>query len=202
MRVNEQQSSKIVLLSNAFDSRAKILNIVYFVVFTGFALYMILFFGMFDPDFSNGGTIVGVIIWLTVTGVYVFAGYRFLNKALQTETLVIDNNAIRLSKGGFIKKSAEYDINLVTNFRHLNKAEVTKHPLAGQSFDYLGFQTQQQVINEMHGDNRLAFDYEGSIITFGENIYSWEFEELADLLNQAAGKNITVAGIGDENEAN
>ena len=77
MRVNEQQSSKIVLLSNAFDSRAKILNIVYFVVFTGFALYMILFFGMFDPDFSNGGTIVGVIIWLTVTGVYVFAGNRF-----------------------------------------------------------------------------------------------------------------------------
>lgn len=30
----------------------------------------------------------------------------------------------------------------------------------------------------MHGDNRIAFDYNSKTITFGENIYSWEFEEI------------------------
>jgi hypothetical protein len=57
-----------------------------------------------------------------------------------------------------------------------------KHPLAGEAFDYLGFQTEQQVINEMHGDNRLALDYEGVTVKFGKNVYSWEFDEIVNLL--------------------
>ena len=39
----------------------------------------------------------------------------------------------------------------------------------------------------MHGDNRLAFDYNGKTITFGENVYSWEFEELENLLYSITG---------------
>jgi hypothetical protein len=39
----------------------------------------------------------------------------------------------------------------------------------------------------MHGDNRLAFDYEGRIITFGQDVYSWEFEELEILLYDITG---------------
>ena len=34
----------------------------------------------------------------------------------------------------------------------------------------------------MHGDNRLAFDYKSQTITFGDNIYSWDFDQLADLV--------------------
>jgi hypothetical protein len=64
---------------------------------------------------------------------------------------------------------------------------LTKHPLAGETFDYLGFQTEQKVISEMHGDNRLAFDYENKTVTFGENIYSWEFDELQILLYDITG---------------
>ena len=56
------------------------------------------------------------------------------------------------------------------------------HPLAGKSFDYLGFQTEQKVINEMYGDNRLAFDYNGRTISFGKNVYSWEFDEIANYI--------------------
>jgi hypothetical protein len=33
---------------------------------------------------------------------------------------------------------------------------------------FVSFQVQQQVINELHGDNKLAFDYDGQTIAFGK----------------------------------
>lgn len=90
-----------------------------------------------------------------------------------TEKLLINSNDLSIIKKGIISKSiATFQVSKISNFRHLNKPELTKHPLAGQTIDYLGFQTEQEVINEMHGDNRIAFDYEGKTISFGSNIYT------------------------------
>jgi hypothetical protein len=192
MTVTDDQNTKIITLSKAFDSRAKILNIVYFIVFTGFARYATIMLRLMDADYTSPRALFGIVMLVLIAAVYLFAAYKFLDKALQTETLTISAGKINLSKGGFSKKSNDYDINLISSFWHLDKAALTNHPLAGQSFDYLGFQTQQQVIDEMHGDNRLAFNYKGSVVTFGENIYSWEFDEIAMLLNDAAGRNVTA----------
>lgn len=85
----------------------------------------------------------------------------------------------------------------ISGLHHLDKPTVTEHPLAGQTFDYLGFQTQQAVINEMHGDNRIAFSHEGKTITFGQNMYSWDLEELAAMLLDLTGRNF---GYDAENE--
>ncbi|WP_217602470.1 hypothetical protein [Chitinophaga sp. GbtcB8] len=43
------------------------------------------------------------------------------------------------------------------------------------------------MINDLHGDNRLAFDYNGKTITFGNNIYSWDFDELEVVLYDITG---------------
>ncbi|TKK71686.1 hypothetical protein FC093_01285 [Ilyomonas limi] len=39
----------------------------------------------------------------------------------------------------------------------------------------------------MHGKNRIAFDYNGKQITFGNNIYSWDFSEPEVLLYEVTG---------------
>ena len=105
-----------------------------------------------------------------------------------SEQLFTNKNQLQLIKTGFLtKKKKSYDTTKISRLRNLNKPQLTRHPLAGDSFDYLGFQTEQQVINEMHGDNRLAFDYEGRTISFGQNIYSWEFDELENLLSDITG---------------
>ncbi len=107
-----------------------------------------------------------------------------MNNALRKESLLITPEKITLIKKSlYTTEKKEFDPKKISGFRHLGKPELTKHPLAGESFDYLGFQTEQQVINEMHGDNRLAFEYDGRTINFGENIYSWDFDELLVLLN-------------------
>jgi hypothetical protein len=92
-----------------------------------------------------------------------------------------------LIKKSFTTRAEVFAIAGVSQFRHLEKAPSTKHPLAGESFDSLGFQTQQELIKELSGDSRMAFDYEGRVIRFGENVYSWEFEEVAALVAAAGG---------------
>lgn len=183
MTVKDYQEGKIITLSKAFDNRAKILNIIYFVAFSFAGL---LFLNM---AISSGTESIGLIIFTVgVVGVYLFAAYRFINKALQTEKIFVNKTHLIISKSGFLsQQSNSYNISQISNFRHIDKPATTKHPLAGQSFDYLGFQTEQQVINEMHGNNRLAFDYNGRTIKFGENIYSWDFEKLEVLLYDITG---------------
>lgn len=187
MKVKDYKDGKIIALSSSFDNRAKILNIIYFICFTGAGV------GFLSLPITEGIPFTfGLFIFIAiVTGIYLFAAYRFINKALQTEKLIVNKNTLTIYRGGFLStKSETYEISQISNFRHLDKPEITKHPLAGQSFDYLGFQTGQQVINEMHGDNRLAFDYNGRIIKFGENVYSWEFEQLEVLLYDITGNDL------------
>lgn len=119
---------------------------------------------------------------------YFFAGFKFINKAFQSEILIVYTTHLTIIKNGFLNSKKDiYDNVLISNFTHLEKPEITKHPFAGQTFDYLGFQTEQAVINEMHSDNRLSFDYKGKTITFGENLYPQDFEELEILLHDITG---------------
>lgn len=46
------------------------------------------------------------------------------------------------------------------------------------------------MINEMHGDNRVSFSYLGKTINFGQNVSSWEFEQLGILLYEMTGNNL------------
>lgn len=108
-----------------------------------------------------------------------------------SEKIFIDKQELQLIRQGLFNVSRKsFDISLISNFRHLSKPELARHPLAGETFDYLGFQTERQVINEMHGDNRIGFDYNGRAITFGENVYSWEFTELEILLYDVTGTDL------------
>ena len=174
----------MIILSKPFDNRAKILNTIYFGTFT-FAGCIFIYGPLSEAGFNHFGVYIFIAI---ASGIFLFAAYRFINKALQTEKLIINKNTLTIYRGGFLSSKKDiYDISQISNFRHLDKPQTTKHPLAGQSFDYLGFQTEQQVINEMHGDNRIAFDYNNRTIKFGENIYSWDFEKLEVLLYDITG---------------
>jgi hypothetical protein len=183
MIVKDYKDGKLIILSKAFDTRPKILNSIYFFVFTvGALVFAVLAFSAISFSFWF------LLFSLAVLFGYSLAAYRFINKALQTEKLIVTKNNLTIVKTGFLsKKENTYENKLISKFRHLDKPEITRHPLAGDTFDYLGFQTEQQVINDLHGDNRLAFNYTGKTVTFGENIYTWEFDELELLLYDITG---------------
>jgi hypothetical protein len=182
MKISDHAQGKKLTLSHALDSRAKMLNVFYFIAFTAGA--WILSDNIADSD-------IGVplfILFALFAAFYCIAAYRFINKALMSETLMIDHSNLQLINSGFFsKKIRSYNPLLIRQLFYLERKELTRHPLAGESFDYLGFQTQQQMINELHGDNKVSFDYEGKTVSFGENIYSWDFEEIEKIFKEYTG---------------
>jgi hypothetical protein len=183
MKTQDYKDGKLVTLSNAFDSRAKALYFFYFLVFfTAATIFMRIYLTATDPPVA--------IVVVTALGAMAFylGAYRFINKALMSEKLFVNKNSLQLIKQGLFGSLVKsYHISDISNFRHLKKPELSAHPLAGQSFDYLGFQTEQKVISEMHGDNRIAFDWKGIPVVFGQDIYSWDFESLEMLLYDVTG---------------
>ena len=186
MDVKDYADGKLISLSKGFDSRAKALYFFYFLVFF-LSASLFLRSLLIEKNMALGAIIVSVLASIA----FYIAAYRFINKAVQSEKLFVNGQVLELIKQGIFRSLVKtYKISDISNFRHLKKPELTNHPLAGQSFDYLGFQTEQKVISEMHGDNRLAFDWKGITVVFGQEVYSWDFEALQNLLRDIIGHDI------------
>lgn len=179
MIVQPKNQEYRIVLQRALDTRVKFLNLVYFLAFGGVSVFILLltFESIVSTPHWSSLFVLAVIVVLG------YAAFKFLDKALKTEKLILKHKTLAILRRGFLKSRKDvYNIEEISNFRHIDKPALTRHALAGETFDYLGFQTEQALINEMHGDNRLSFEYRGLTISFGENVYSWEFEKLEVLL--------------------
>ncbi len=59
----------------------------------------------------------------------------------------------------------------------------TDHPLKGNSFDYFGFETQEQLIQNLHHEGNLYFDtQDGNRIFFAPCVYSWDAEKMVQMM--------------------
>ena len=180
MTIKDLADGKLAILSKPMDTRPKTLNFAWFL--------LVLFMAVRSLHYAMNADSNGLIIFSLIAAVVCFVvAFRFIHKAASGEQLFIGSGELRVIKKGLFTKTYRYGLAEISNFRYLEKPGATRHPLAGESIDYLGFQTQQEMIRELHGDNRLAFDYEGWVIAFGENVYSWEFDELAVLVAEAGG---------------
>jgi hypothetical protein len=162
----------LFILEKPFDPRSKWL----------FAFYCIAFFALLSWYFRvifMRIDLTSIMLLVTIVVGYIVAGYRFANNASRTKTILVTSNMLEFTEQcWFYRRRQKYDIARISNFRFIERPVLTPHPLAGISFDYLGFQTAQQVINELYGDDRIAFDYNDITISFGKNLYSWDYEEL------------------------
>jgi hypothetical protein len=111
MTIKNYDNRKLITLSNAFENRAKILNIFYFLVFTSGCIVLLKTYA------SAENKPIGLLIFtLIVVYFYLYAGYKFINKALQTEKLIVRKHSITISKKGFLfNKHHTYDINKMVN---------------------------------------------------------------------------------------
>ena len=185
MKIKDHPNGKIVTLSISLDTRPKMLHLIYFAVFFLFGLLFLRMIQTSDRIDNN----FWLIVSLLVPAFMILLAYRFANKAVQSEKLIVNKHNLTLVKAGlFTSQKRSYDVKYIENFRHLGTTgNVSKHPLAGDSFDYTGFQVREQLANSVHQENRLAFDYQGRTIKFGENIYSYEFEDLEVVLYEITG---------------
>jgi hypothetical protein len=185
MKIQNDGKEIVITLSQAFDSRLKMLNLFYALLF----FFSGLFF-MSRGFHANDNNTGSIIITTVSTIVFYIASFRFFNKAVLYEKMQISNQEVKWMEKGLIKsKVLSFDIKEISNFRFIEKGTIAPHPLAGQSRDYLGFETQEKLIGQLGGDKQIAFDYKGKTISFGADLYSYEFDEIKSVFDKEAGVN-------------
>ena len=187
MEIKNYEDGKMITLSKAFDTRPKILFLIYFIFFLLSPLFCI------DKFPSNDANNNGKILVIISSIIFFICAYRYGNKAVLSEKCFINKDKLILIKQGLLnKKTKEYKINDISNFKYRMKPEMPEHPLNIKSFDALGFQTQQQVTNEMYGDDKILFEYNNATVEFGNDLYSWDYEKLMSIITKITGKKFDI----------
>jgi hypothetical protein len=183
MKIQNDGKEIMITLSQAFDGRLKMLNLFYALLFFFGGLFF-----MSRGFYGNSNNIGSTIITTVFTIVFYIASFRFFNKAVLFEKMQISNQEVKWMEKSLIKsKALSFDIKEISNFRFIEKGTIAPHPLAGQSMDYLGFETQEKLIGQLGGDKQIAFDYKGKTISFGADLYSYEFDEIKSVFDKEAG---------------
>lgn len=160
MTIKEHPNGKIIIFSRPIDTGN---NIIYFTIFFLFGLLflkLILTSDKIDTPFL-------LTCSLIVPAILLLIAYRFIEKALQREKLIVSKHQFTLITTGFFTgRKRTFDTRHIENFRHVY---VDEH------------------VAKRRRENRLAFDYKGLTIKFGENIYSWDFDQLEVVLNDVTG---------------
>jgi hypothetical protein len=181
-RIQDYQDGKLIRLNSPY-ARARILNFFYAANFLGAAAIFI--YLMVD---SGTTSILAVTFAIIFSGAFLIGFYRFLNKGTETEKLFINQQKLDIIVASVFKThKRSFLVTGISDFKFLEREQYQPHPLKGETFDYLGFQTQQQVIQDLHSKGRVSFVYQGTQVRFGKELASWEFDELEVLLFDLTG---------------
>ncbi|MBO9203200.1 MULTISPECIES: hypothetical protein [Niastella] len=178
MTIKDHPDGKIILLSQPFGNQSKLFDTIYFAVL--FISGTLLFY-VTGRDLTSDNLIKGILFFLLSLAL-IMASFRYINKAAKSENLIVSRTNITVVNGDLIKKrDHRYEMRLVENFRHHIKQPNIPPEMEGQPIDHL-VQTRKLTSNDLRTESKVAFDYKGRTIEIGENIYSWEFDELATII--------------------
>ena len=105
MTVNDFKDGKLIILSKPLDTRSKILNLLYFLLFF---ISATAFLRLFIFEYVN--TAASIVAGIAVIAFYI-ASYRFVNKALTAEKIFINKLEMHLIRNGlFTSKNEIFDI--------------------------------------------------------------------------------------------
>lgn len=136
---------------------------------------------------------LNVVTSLGSVVMYILASYRFISRIFLREKLLLQKEGVNIIYNTpFMVRSSLYMWGAMGPLHYAGKEKKTDHPLKGHSFDYLGFETQEHLIQSLHHDGNLYFNYEGFPIRFGKGVYSWDAEELVNMMKLYAGNSLQL----------
>ena len=144
-------------------------------------------------SFIAMGTSVSLATFFTV------AFLRFYFKLSQKETLTIYESSFTLiTNANGKKKVVQYNNADVTELRYTGREKMLDHPLKTGSFDYLGFQTQQEVTDNLTAEGNIAFKYAHQTIRFGVGVPSWDAEKISQAFSQKTNGQLLIADLPED----
>lgn len=142
---------------------------------------------------------LGIAVGIGATGLYMLAAYRFMSRIFSTEQLLLHKDGLNvINDTPFAEKTSFYYWTSMGPLHYAGKEKKTDHPLKGQTFDYFGFETQEHLIQSLHHDGNLYFNYEGFPVRFGKGVYVWHAEELVNMMQLYAGDSLQLGAEWQE----
>ena len=134
--------------------------------------------------------------WIGCIGaslMYLLAANRFLARIFFTERLLLDQQCFTIiRKSLFSQNVRRYDWRQIGALHYEGKGRKTDHPLKGMCFDYLGFETQEHLIQSLHHDGNMYFDTLDGRVYFASGVYSWDAEELVQMMKLYIGSSLQL----------
>ena len=125
--------------------------------------------------------------------------WRYLSRATRRERLLITEDSLAIITDANGKKEVcSFKINLTTGISFVGFQQAIDHPLKTDSLDYLGFQTEQKLINAATDEGNLALEHDGKIIRFGVGIPSWDVVQLNELLQRKTKGLLCITNLPEE----
>jgi hypothetical protein len=131
--------------------------------------------------------------------VFGIAFWRYYKRVVHREELVIGDETITIITNDSGRRvEREFAIDKVKGMRYIGFERPQDHPLKTGSFDYLGFQTQLEVVNAVMAEGNVAFDYEGQTVRFFIGVPSWELVEVDEVLERKSDGRLFIDGLPEE----
>ncbi|NDC42888.1 MAG: hypothetical protein EBZ77_15285 [Chitinophagia bacterium] len=180
-------NSLTIDIGNRTDKRIRILYLFELLFTTGVAaLFFVRTMGIHQYYLQ----------WISAIGastLVFLAVRRLLLRVFYSETVILDDKYITfVRKNLFAKNVRRYDWRLLGPLHYEGKARKTDHPLKGKYFDYFGFESQEQLIQSLHHEGNLFFDNPGGRLYFAFCVYSWDAEEMVQMMKMYMGVNLTL----------
>jgi hypothetical protein len=133
------------------------------------------------------------ITGIGAAALYLLAANRFLSRIFFSEHLLIDQFSLTIvRKWAFTRQVRRYNWRQIGALHYEGKGAKTDHPLKGKCFDYFGFETQEHLIQSLHDEGNLYFDtFEGRVY-FAAGVYSWNAEEMVQIMKLYIGSSLQL----------
>jgi len=174
-------------LGNRIEPRIRMLFRMEFFVTTGMATIFLI------ESFRTSASLPHILVCIGAGVLYLLASYRFVSRIYYRESLLINNEVLIIQKKtpfGVLKRAYERDE--IGPLHYVGKEDKTDHPLKGKCYDYFGFDTQEHLLQDLHHDGNLQFEYRDQPIRFGKGIYSWNAEEIVRMIRIFAGSSFRL----------
>lgn len=174
--------SLLIKLGNRTNARIRALFIAEFILTSFIATVLLIKSLPFRHVFIDWAAGVGGMC------LYLFAAFRFLSRIFFSERLLIDTQSLTIiRKWALAQQVRRYNLREIGALHYEGKRMKTDHPLKGKCYDYLGFETQEHLIQSLHDEGNLYFEtYEGRVY-FAAGVYSWDAEEMVQIMQLYIG---------------
>ncbi len=179
--------SLLITLGNKTNVRIRALYLVEFLFTFGMATIFLLKSFPLRHNFVNWAACIGAAV------LYILAAHRFLARIFFHERLLLDQQSITIvRKTLFSQHVRRYDWRHIGALHYEGKTRKTDHPLKGKCFDYFGFETQEHLIQSLHHEGNLYFDTLEGRVYFAPGVYSWNAEELVQIMQLYIGSSLQL----------